>query len=52
MKEALWFWVSADSRIANDGPDDLFLLLGTDKHDLIRRPNHDLITALLKEANR
>jgi hypothetical protein len=49
MKEALWFWVSADSRIANAGPDDLFLLLGTENHDLTQRPNHYLVTALLKE---
>jgi hypothetical protein len=49
MKESLWFWVSADSRIANAGPDDLFLLLGTENHDLTRRPNHYLVTALLKE---
>ena len=49
MKEALWFWVSADSRIANAGPDDLFLLLGTENHDLTKRPNHYLVTALLKE---
>jgi hypothetical protein len=49
MKEALWFWVSADSRIANAGPDDLLLLLGTENHDLTQRPNYYLVTALLTD---
>ena len=49
MKAALWFWVSGESRIAEAGLDNLFLLLGTENHDLNRRPNYYLITALLKE---
>ena len=49
MKQALWLWVSRDSRIADAGPDDLFLLLGTENHDLTKRPSHYLITSLLKE---
>jgi len=49
MKEALWRWVSAESRIADARLDDLFLLLGTENHDLNKRPDYYLITALLKE---
>lgn len=49
MKEALWLWVSGESRIADAGLNDLFLLLGTENHDLNRRPNYYLITALLKD---
>ncbi len=49
MKEALCLWVSAESRVADTGPDNLFLLLGTENHDLNRRPNYYLITALLKD---
>ncbi len=49
MKEALWLWVKAESRIAEAGQDDLFLLLGTENHDLNRRPNYYLVTALLSD---
>jgi hypothetical protein len=49
MKEALWLWVSTESKIADAGLDDLFLLLGTENHDLNKRPDYYLITALLKE---
>jgi hypothetical protein len=49
MKEALWLWVSGESRIADAGLDDLFKLLGTENHDLNKRPNYYLITALLQE---
>ncbi len=49
MKEALWLWVNEESRIADAGLDDLFLLLGTENHDLNKRPNYYLITSLLKE---
>ena len=49
MKEALWLWVSGESRIADTGVDNLFLLLGTENHDLNRRPNYYLVTALLKD---
>lgn len=48
MKEALWLWVSAESRIADVGADDLFLLLGTENHDLNKRPNYYFVTDLLK----
>ena len=49
MKEALFLWVSGECRIGDAGLDDLFLLLGTENHDLNRRPNYYLVTALLKE---
>jgi hypothetical protein len=49
MKEALWLWVSKESRIADAGLDDLFLLLGTENHDLNKRPGYYLVTALLKD---
>jgi hypothetical protein len=49
MKESLWILVSKDSRVADAGPDDLFLLLGTENHDLTRRPNYYLVTALLSD---
>ena len=49
MKEALWMWVRGESRIADAGPDDLLLLLGTENHDLNRRPAYYLITALLRD---
>jgi hypothetical protein len=49
MKEALWLWVSRSSRVADAGLEDLFFLLGTENHDLTRRPDHYLVTSLLKE---
>lgn len=49
MKEALWLWVSGESRLADAGPEDLFLLLGTENHDLNRRPPCYLVTALLQD---
>jgi hypothetical protein len=49
MKEALWLWVRGESRLADAGRDDQFLLLGTENHDLNRRPPYYLITALLKD---
>lgn len=48
MKEALWLWVRGESRIAEAERDDLFLLLGTENHDLNKRPNYYLVTALLQ----
>jgi hypothetical protein len=47
MKESLWLWVRGESRLAEAGPDDQFLLLGTENHDLNRRPPYYLITAFL-----
>jgi hypothetical protein len=35
--------------VADAGPDDLFLLLGTENHDLTRRPNYYLVTAFLAD---
>jgi hypothetical protein len=49
MKEALWLWTSAGSRLAEAGPDDSFLLLGTENHDLNLRPVFHLVTALLQD---
>lgn len=49
MKEALWLWVSGESRLADAGLDDLLLLLGTENHDLNRRPAYYLVTALLQD---
>ena len=49
MKEALWRWTSEGSRINDYGADDQFLLLGTENHDLNRRPVHHLVTSLLRE---
>ena len=49
MKEALWLWTSKGSRIADYGTDDLFLLLGTENHDLNIRPVHHLVSSLLKD---
>jgi hypothetical protein len=49
MKESLWLWVRGESRLADAGPDDQFLLLGTENHDLNRRPPYYLITAFLND---
>lgn len=49
MKESLWLWTSTDSRIADYGADDTLLLLGTENHDLNKRPVHYLVTSLLKD---
>jgi hypothetical protein len=47
MKESLWLWVRGESRLADAGPEDQLLLLGTENHDLNRRPPCYLITAFL-----
>ena len=49
MKEALWWWVKADSKVAAASLDNLLVLLGTENHDLTRRPNHYLVASLLKD---
>lgn len=49
MKEALWLWLSQSSRVEEAGSDDLFLLLGTENHDLNKRPNFYLVSAVLNE---
>jgi hypothetical protein len=49
MKEALWLWVKAESKVAGAAPGELFVTLGTENHDLTRRPNHYLISEVLKE---
>jgi hypothetical protein len=49
MKEALWYWVKSDSTVADASLDNLLVLLGTENHDLTRRPNHYLVSSLLKD---
>lgn len=49
MKGSLWLWVSGESRLADTGTNDWFLLLGTENHDLNRRPAYYLVTALLQD---
>ncbi len=49
MKEALWLWAKADSRVADASLDNLLVLLGTENHDLTRRPNHYLVASILKD---
>ncbi len=49
MKEALWFWVKKDCRLADASLENLLVLLGTENHDLTRRPNHYLVSSLLKD---
>jgi hypothetical protein len=49
MKEALWFWIADKAGLADVGPEDLFLLFGTENHDLSKRPNYYLVSALLKD---
>jgi hypothetical protein len=49
MKEALWRMVSEECKLADAGVDDLLLLLGTENHDLLRRPAYYLVTALLQD---
>ena len=48
MKEALWLWVKSESKVACASLDNLLVLLGTENHDLTRRPNHYLISSILK----
>ena len=49
MKEALWFWAKADSKVADASLKNLLVLLGTENHDLTRRPNYYLVASLLKD---
>ena len=49
MKESLWLWVRGESQLAEAGTNDLLMLLGTENHDLNRRPAYYLITAMLKD---
>jgi len=50
MKEALWLWAKADSKVADASRENLLVLLGTENHDLTRRPNYYLVAAILKDA--
>jgi hypothetical protein len=49
MKEALWFWAKSDSKLADTSRESLLVLLGTENHDLTRRPNHYLVSSILKD---
>jgi len=49
MKEALWCWVKSESKVADASLENLLVLLGTENHDLTRRPNHYLISSILKD---
>ncbi|TWU39632.1 hypothetical protein Poly41_24870 [Novipirellula artificiosorum] len=49
MKEALWFWAKADSKVADASLENLFVLRGTENHDLTRRPNDYLVASILKD---
>jgi hypothetical protein len=49
MKEALWHWVKTESTVEWASLNNLLLLLGTENHDLTRRPNHYLISSILKD---
>ena len=49
MMEALWHWVKTDSTVSGAALENLLVPLGTENHDLTRRPNHYLVTSLLKE---
>ena len=47
MKEAVWNFVSRHSLMVNNGLDSLFVLMGTENHDLNYRPFHYLMLAVL-----
>lgn len=49
MKEALWWFVKTDSKVADASLDNLLVLQGTENHDLNRRPNYYLVASVLKE---
>jgi hypothetical protein len=49
MKEALWLWVSDESGLTDISANDLLTFLGTENHDLNRRPAYYLVTALLQD---
>lgn len=49
MKEALWWLVKADSKVADASLNNLLVLLGTENHDLTRRPNYYLVASVLKD---
>jgi hypothetical protein len=49
MKESLWFWVKSESEVAGASLEHLLVTLGTENHDLTRRPNYYLISSILKD---
>ena len=49
MKEALWLLIKSESTVAGATLEDLRVTLGTENHDLTKRPNYYLIAALLAD---
>ena len=49
IKEALWLWVKSESKVVDASLENLLVLLGTENHDLTRRPNYYLISSILKD---
>lgn len=49
MTEALWWRVKSDSKVKDASLDNLLVLMGTENHDLTRRPNYYLVASVLKE---
>jgi hypothetical protein len=49
MKEALWWQVKAGSKVSDASLNNLLVLLGTENHDLSRRPSYYLVASLLKD---
>lgn len=47
MTEALWWWAKSASKVEDASLDNLLTLMGTENHDLTRRPNYYLVAALL-----
>ncbi|MBN1512642.1 MAG: hypothetical protein JXB13_11565 [Phycisphaerae bacterium] len=48
MKEALWLLVKTDSKVADAAVDNVWRLLGTENHDLVRRSNYYLVASILR----
>jgi len=49
MKEALWRLVKVGSKVADASLDNLLVCLGTENHDLTKRPNYYLVASVLKD---
>jgi hypothetical protein len=49
MTEALWWRVKSDSKVKDASLDNILVFMGTENHDLTRRPNYYLVASVLKE---
>lgn len=49
MKAALWIWVKSSSKVEDASLKNLWVLQGTENHDLTLRPNYYLIASVLKD---